>query len=71
MQTPTLSVAAPLESSLGSTGTFWQSLTDTLAFDTARLGDADVLFRIALQIFLLFCSAFSRVLKPRCFHFRV
>jgi CBS domain containing-hemolysin-like protein len=58
VETTNLSVAAPLEPVLNSIAAYWQSLADTLAFDSARLGDADVLFRIGLQVFLLFCSAF-------------
>lgn len=36
----------------------WQALVDTLSFDVSRLSDPDVMFRIALQVFLLLCSAF-------------
>ena len=58
METTNLPVVAPLESLLNSIAAHWQSLADTLAFDTARLGDADVIIRIVLQVFLLLCSAF-------------
>ncbi len=58
METPNLPVAAPLDPTLNSIGAIWHSLADTLAFNTARLGDADVLFRLGLQVFLLLCSAF-------------
>jgi len=58
MPLTTLSVTTALESMLNQFSNYWLWLTDTLAFDTARLGEPDVLFRIVLQILLLFCSAF-------------
>lgn len=36
----------------------WAALTAFLAFDTSRLGDTDVIVRLAMQVFLLLGSAF-------------
>ena len=48
----------PIEPMLSLIDSNWQALVDTLTFDSSRLGDPDVLFRIGLQVFLLLCSAF-------------
>ncbi len=48
----------PIEPMLSFIDSNWLALVDTLTFDTSRLSDADVLFRIGLQVFLLLCSAF-------------
>lgn len=53
--TPDTVLIEPLVSFINSN---WQAVVDTFAFDVSRLSDADVLFRIGLQIFLLLCSAF-------------
>ncbi|MCP4272164.1 MAG: HlyC/CorC family transporter [Gammaproteobacteria bacterium] len=58
MALTTLSVTTGLDSMLNQFSSSWLWLTDTLAFDTARLADPDVWVRIVLQFFLLLLSAF-------------
>ena len=48
----------PIEPMLSLIDSNWQALVDTFTFDSSRLSDPDVLFRIGLQVFLLLCSAF-------------
>jgi len=58
MAPTTLSVTMALDSMMNQFSSSWLWLTDTLAFDTARLAEPDVWLRIILQIFLLLLSAF-------------
>nr|VFJ64876.1 MAG: Hemolysin, contains CBS domains [Candidatus Kentron sp. DK]VFJ65888.1 MAG: Hemolysin, contains CBS domains [Candidatus Kentron sp. DK] len=37
---------------------YWADFTDLLTVDPARLAEPDMILRICLQVFLLFCSAF-------------
>ena len=58
MDQMTLSVTTAVDSMMSQFSSSWLWLTDTLAFDTARLAEPDVLLRIILQVFLLLLSAF-------------
>jgi len=58
MQPMTLSVTTALDSMLNQFSNSWLWLTDTFAFDTARLSEPDVIIRIFIQVALLLCSAF-------------
>ena len=43
---------------LNEVAQYWIATTNFVAFDTARLGEPDMVFRLGLQVFLFFCSAF-------------
>ena len=44
---------------------YWHCLGEFFAFDAALLAEPSIVVRLVLLGVLLFCSAFSQVLRPR------